>query len=439
VVKFRITVNATLGGSTSPAPGIYEYESGTTITVTATPLPGYSFDCWVYNSKKVGTWYDANPLSITVSEEADLTAYFQTVPAPPPGKVKLTIAKEGLGDTTPSPGEHYYDRNCFVEVTARNTGSNFGYVFDHWSFNGSTFIVNPAYVKMITDYTLTAHFVSDMGSLECHVYVDSQEVNADVSVRRQDGGFFHVLADDELTGQYEYVGRTPFKIGIGPPGIYVLTVKDQTKTVQIETGKASRVDFGFAAPPPKAEIAVSAYFDSTEVVASYEVRDYYTDELVASGDTPGTVKVDPGTYKVLCTYQGRTQSKDTGRLEAGQAIFLNFFFGITQYGRIEARFYDDEGEVVWPERDGDVYWLLYTKEGVNLGKFYAGMGVDVVPGEYVAEAYYYGRRQTKRASVKAGVTVRLDFDYRTRPPVKIPLFLIPIGLGATVAIVARKG
>ena len=42
----RLTVSASDGGTTIPAPGIYHYEKATSVTITAAPDPDYFFDNW---------------------------------------------------------------------------------------------------------------------------------------------------------------------------------------------------------------------------------------------------------------------------------------------------------------------------------------------------------------------------------------------------------
>jgi hypothetical protein len=71
IFYLNITV-ATTGGTTNPAPGTYPYLNGTVATVTAVNDTGYSFDCWLLN----GTKSTANPITITMTANYTLEAYF---------------------------------------------------------------------------------------------------------------------------------------------------------------------------------------------------------------------------------------------------------------------------------------------------------------------------------------------------------------------------
>ena len=47
-----LTVTSINGGTTSPLPGVQEYEKASSVKVTAIPDPGYSFDYWLLYSEK---------------------------------------------------------------------------------------------------------------------------------------------------------------------------------------------------------------------------------------------------------------------------------------------------------------------------------------------------------------------------------------------------
>jgi hypothetical protein len=70
----QLTIYASAGGTTAPAPGSYEYAVGTNLTVTATPNPGNSLAYWVLNDQT----RMENPLSITVDQNTTLQPVFLT-------------------------------------------------------------------------------------------------------------------------------------------------------------------------------------------------------------------------------------------------------------------------------------------------------------------------------------------------------------------------
>jgi hypothetical protein len=85
---------------------------------------------------------------------AGLVYLFMRKPAnpPPPNKYSLTIAVQGQGATTPSPGTYNYDAGQTVSVQATPMS---GWQFSAWS-DGST--DNPRTVLMTTNVSLTAVF-----------------------------------------------------------------------------------------------------------------------------------------------------------------------------------------------------------------------------------------------------------------------------------------
>ena len=70
---YTLTIAAGSGGTTSPAPGTYEYAEGTPVTVTALPRPGFTFKYWVLD----GTTKYGNPITVTMNSDHVLKAYFK--------------------------------------------------------------------------------------------------------------------------------------------------------------------------------------------------------------------------------------------------------------------------------------------------------------------------------------------------------------------------
>jgi hypothetical protein len=68
----QLTIYASAGGTTVPAPGSYEYAVGTNLTVTATPNSGNSLAYWVLNDQTCMQ----NPLLFTVDRNTTLQAVF---------------------------------------------------------------------------------------------------------------------------------------------------------------------------------------------------------------------------------------------------------------------------------------------------------------------------------------------------------------------------
>jgi hypothetical protein len=87
--KYKLNLNSTVGGTTDPAPGVYEYDAGVMVTVTAIPQEGYVFARWELD----GVIKSANPLSVLMDKDHTLLAVFQS--APPPSKCFIATAAYG--------------------------------------------------------------------------------------------------------------------------------------------------------------------------------------------------------------------------------------------------------------------------------------------------------------------------------------------------------
>lgn len=76
--QYHLTIAATTGGTTNPAPGDYFHANGSTVQVTAIPSTYYEFVNW--SGSATGT---ANPVSITMTQDRSVTANFRRLVYPP--------------------------------------------------------------------------------------------------------------------------------------------------------------------------------------------------------------------------------------------------------------------------------------------------------------------------------------------------------------------
>ena len=76
-----LTIVSGIGGTTAPAPGIYQYGVGTQVTVTAIPDAFFKFAYWTGNVAS-GHEFD-NPLSITMDSDKSVAANFLRIIYPP--------------------------------------------------------------------------------------------------------------------------------------------------------------------------------------------------------------------------------------------------------------------------------------------------------------------------------------------------------------------
>ena len=162
VTYYTLTVNVSPSGSGTvalsledqdPTTSGNQYESGTTVTVTANPASGYVFDHW--SGDLSGS---TNPTSITMDGDKSVTAHFRQIA---PGQYSLIISStEGGSVTTPGEGTFAYDAGEVVELVA---SPDDGYQFDEWTGDVSTVAdANDAAttITMDADKSITAGFTA---------------------------------------------------------------------------------------------------------------------------------------------------------------------------------------------------------------------------------------------------------------------------------------
>jgi uncharacterized repeat protein (TIGR02543 family) len=77
VVNRTLNIQAQTGGTTTPAPGSYTKQNGTSVTIYATPWNWYTFTGWTGSVTS-----SANPINVTVSSNMTLTANFRLIEGP---------------------------------------------------------------------------------------------------------------------------------------------------------------------------------------------------------------------------------------------------------------------------------------------------------------------------------------------------------------------
>ena len=134
--RYTLTASAGEGGSVSPTTG--SFNSGTQVSVTATPNSGYQFTSWSNGST-------VNPLTVTLNSNTSITANFEVLI----NSYTLTVVSTDGGSATGA-GEY----NEGTEVTLTATASE-GYRFTGWS-DGST--EESITITLSEDTALTANF-----------------------------------------------------------------------------------------------------------------------------------------------------------------------------------------------------------------------------------------------------------------------------------------
>ena len=124
----RLTILEPEGlGSVSPLVGTFDLATGTPVTLSATPEPGWNFVRWVDASNN--TVATANPYSFTLTADREIRAVFERP------TYTLTLIRSGAGTTSPpsspAPGTQYVHEAGIVVFISASPGA--GQVFDGWT------------------------------------------------------------------------------------------------------------------------------------------------------------------------------------------------------------------------------------------------------------------------------------------------------------------
>ncbi len=147
-VQYTITAtsaNPTMGSVS----GGGTYNEGTTATLTATPNSGYHFVRWQDNNTQ-------NPRTVTVSENATYTAYFEAN-APTQYTLTVTSANPTMGSVS---GGGTYNAGATATLTAT---PNSGYHFVRWQDSNTQ---NPRTVTVNANASYTAYFEANAASID---------------------------------------------------------------------------------------------------------------------------------------------------------------------------------------------------------------------------------------------------------------------------------
>jgi hypothetical protein len=117
--EITATISPAGGGSITYSPNIQPYTIGETVTITAVPASGYTFDYWQLPNEQT----TENPYPLVVSADTIITAYFTQGSSPPP-----------TGGTTPTSTAPTGDTEWFYVVFIPDWGT-VGEWYDQTDFN----------------------------------------------------------------------------------------------------------------------------------------------------------------------------------------------------------------------------------------------------------------------------------------------------------------
>ncbi len=145
VVMYNLVIAAGEGGNVSSSGG--SFESGSTVTITATPDSEYIFVGWN------GTESTDNPLTITVRSNQEITANFEKK------KYQLSVNVSGEGTVTEevvsSNKTMDYDSGTVVKLTAIPTE---GHAFFNWTNESALDTVNPIQITLDGNKSIDVNF-----------------------------------------------------------------------------------------------------------------------------------------------------------------------------------------------------------------------------------------------------------------------------------------
>ncbi|MDB5264088.1 MAG: cell wall/surface repeat protein, partial [Adhaeribacter sp.] len=141
-----LSSNPAAGGTLN---GAGTFAQGSTVTVTATPIDGYSFTNWTEDKKEVST---SASYQFTMAGNKDLVANYSLTP---PSQLAVVLSSNPVeGGTTNGAGN--FNRGASVTVTAN---PNAGYTFLNWTENGNIASTNASYQFVLSsDRTLVANY-----------------------------------------------------------------------------------------------------------------------------------------------------------------------------------------------------------------------------------------------------------------------------------------
>ena len=139
------TLNVTaVNGTVAKNPNQPTYNSGTSVILTPTPAIGYVFSSWSGDTSG-----NANPLTVLMNANKNITANFTLIPT-----YTLNVTAVN-GTVVKNPNQPTYNKGTVVTLTATPA---LGYVFSSWS-GDTTSIVNPININMNANKNITANFV----------------------------------------------------------------------------------------------------------------------------------------------------------------------------------------------------------------------------------------------------------------------------------------
>jgi len=295
--SLTVSVSPSGGGTValSPSTSGNQYESGTTVTVTANPASGYVFDYW--SGDLSGS---TNPTYITMDADKSVTAHFRQIA---PGQYSLIISStEGGSVTTPGEGTFAYDAGEVVELVA---SPDDGYEFDEWTGDVSTVADvddGTTTITMDGNYSITAHF-SEISAAQYDLTISSMEGG---SVTTPGEGTFTYNAAEVVNLEASPDEGYQFDEWTGD----VANVADSTTTITMDADKS--ITAGFSAVTPG--ISPASFSASSLLISPQQVQpDQQVEISIDIANNGGAT----GSHTVLLYINGNLEDSYTVSIAPG--------------------------------------------------------------------------------------------------------------------------
>ena len=232
--QYTLTIAAGEGGTTNPTPGNHFFNTGTEVSITATPNADFIFSGWT-GDVPYGSEND-NPITINMDTDKSITANFIR-------SCQLKITSGNGGTTDPLPGTYTYNSGTEVDVTAFPEE---GYEFSEWRGDASG-SENPITITVDQDKWIKAIFTSPDEEDES----SSWELNCFIATAAYDSPFHsHVEILRNFRDKYlitNKLGRKLVKLyyKYSPPLANIIA-KHKTLKIAVRISLLPLVAFGYA-------------------------------------------------------------------------------------------------------------------------------------------------------------------------------------------------
>ncbi|MDQ1280075.1 MAG: trimeric autotransporter adhesin, partial [Thermoproteota archaeon] len=324
--QYALHVQVSSSGSTNTT-GNTLYNAGVSVRVLATPNSGWTLSYWLLDSSNVGS---ANPYSLTMNVNHNLTAVFMQIP---PNQYNLHIQVVGSG-TTNATDDALYTSGAIVRVLA---SVNSGWRFDHWLFDTvNVGNINPYTLTMDGNHDLTAVFIQiPQTQNTLHVGVSGSGVtNASGDALYNAGVSVRVLAtpNSGWTLSYWLLDNN----NVGSASTYVVTMNGNHNLTAVFTRIQYALHVGVSGSGVTNASGDALYYEGASVKVLATVDPGWTlgywllDDVKLGSSNPYLVTMD-SSHSLTAVFEATPQSFQWSWLLIIMSAAIAAVFGVTIY------------------------------------------------------------------------------------------------------------